>query len=325
MISPAWPSCRRAPLIAGFLAGLLLAPTPSQPQEAAHYEGPIIDMHLHAYPIGYIGPAGVPNFLSSEPSPETPEAMLRETLEALERHDVVQAVTSGCPFELVRAWKAAAPDRIVAAPYIAGGRGCWPEPDSLRSAHAAGDVGAIGEFGMVYQGLTLSDPEAEPYLALAEELGIPVGVHTGLGPPGATYDCCPGYRAALADPLLIEDALARHPDLRVYIMHAGFPFLEETLALLLSHPQVYVDISAINWMTQREAFHRYLRELMLFVPERVMFGSDQMIWPDAIGMAIEGVESAAFLTEREKRAIFYDNAARFLRLSDEEIARHHGK
>lgn len=313
----------RAGLIA--LSVVTLMPGPVVAQDTDRYEGPIIDMHLHAYPVGYFGPAGVPNFVSGEPSPETAEAMLEKTLAALERHHVVLAVSSGCPFELVQSWKAAAPKLIVAAPYIAGGRGCWPEPDSLRAAHEAGELGALGEFGMIYQGLTLSDPEAEPYLALAEELEVPVGVHTGLGPPGATYGCCPGFRAALGDPLLIEDALARHPDLRIYIMHAGFPFLEETLALLLSHPQVYVDISAINWLTQREAFHRYLRELMVFVPERVMFGSDQMIWPDAIRLAIEGVESADFLTPDEKAGIFYHNAARFLRLSEEEIARHRSR
>jgi uncharacterized protein len=56
-----------------------------------------------------------------------------------------------------------------------------------------------------------------------------------------------------------------------------------------------------------------------------MFGSDQMIWPDAIGAAIEGIESADFLNGEQKRGIFYGNAARFLRLSEEEIARHHGR
>jgi len=39
-----------------------------------------------------------------------------------------------------------------------------------------------------------------------------------------------------------------------------------------------------------------------------------MIWPKAIGMAIEGVESAKFLTPAKKRYIFYNNAVRFFRL-----------
>ncbi len=51
---------------------------------------------------------------------------------------------------------------------------------------------------------------------------------------------------------------------------------------------------------------------------RIMFGSDQMAWPEAIGMAIDGIESAEFLTEEQKRDIFYNNAARFLRLDKKE-------
>ena len=49
------------------------------------------------------------------------------------------------------------------------------------------------------------------------------------------------------------------------------------------------------------------------------------MWPEVIAIAIETIETANFLTEEEKRDIFYNNAARFLRLSEEEIARHHGK
>jgi hypothetical protein len=51
-----------------------------------------------------------------------------------------------------------------------------------------------------------------------------------------------------------------------------------------------------------------------------MFGSDQMVWPEGIGMASEGIESASFLTEEQKRDIFYNNAVRFLRLDEEKLA-----
>jgi uncharacterized protein len=56
-----------------------------------------------------------------------------------------------------------------------------------------------------------------------------------------------------------------------------------------------------------------------------MFGSDQMNWPGAITSCIEAIESADFLTADQKRDILYHNAARFLRLTDEEIARHHAR
>ena len=78
---------------------------------------------------------------------------------------------------------------------------------------------------------------------------------------------------------------------------------------------MYVDLAEINWMIPRAEFHEYLRRLMQAgFGKRLMFGSDQMNWPAAIGIAVESIESAEFLTEDEKRDIFYNNAARFLRL-----------
>ena len=62
-------------------------------------------------------------------------------------------------------------------------------------------------------------------------------------------------------------------------------------------------------------FLGYLRGLVdAGLTKRVMFGSDQMAWPETIGVAIKAIESADFLTPDQKRDIFYNNAARFLRL-----------
>jgi len=45
-----------------------------------------------------------------------------------------------------------------------------------------------------------------------------------------------------------------------------------------------------------------------------MFGSDQMVWSDRIEKTVESIEQADFLTAQQKEDIFYNNAARFLRL-----------
>jgi predicted TIM-barrel fold metal-dependent hydrolase len=101
--------------------------------------------------------------------------------------------------------------------------------------------------------------------------------------------------------------------------------LDQTIGLLYAHPQVYVDIGVIDWFVPRREFHAYLRRLVdAGFEKRIMFGSDQMIWPDALRVAIEAVESAEFLSPAQKRDIFYNNAARFLRLSEQEVARHNG-
>lgn len=44
-----------------------------------------------------------------------------------------------------------------------------------------------------------------------------------------------------------------------------------------------------------------------------MCGSDQTVWLCAIDIAVEGIRSADFLSEEQKRDIFFNNATRFLR------------
>lgn len=73
---------------------------------------------------------------------------------------------------------------------------------------------------------------AGPYWALAEELDLTVGIHMGPGPPGAAYGAMPKYRMALSSALLLEEVFVRHPRLRVYFMHAGWPMLDDMLGLL---------------------------------------------------------------------------------------------
>ena len=192
----------------------------------------------------------------------------------------------------------------------------------LRTLFESGRVKVLGEIHHPSPGAASLDP----VYALATEFDIPVAIHMGNGFPGAAYDNFPGYRMSNNRPLQLEDMLVRHPDLRVYLMHAGWPFLDEMVALMYAHPQVFVDVGIISWYLPREEFHSYLRRLVgAGFSDRILFGSDHIQWPQAIGMAIEAIESADFLSREQRRDILYNNAARFLRLSEEEIARHHGQ
>ena len=142
---------------------------------------------------------------------------------------------------------------------------------------------------------------------------MPVAIHmTGGGLPDE-----PAFRVRLGDPLLLEEVLVRHPKLRVNLMHAGLPFLEGTLAIMRRYPLVYADLSKISDANAypREQFHEYLRSLMRAnLGSRLMFGSDAA-GPGALGPSIEGITSASFLSDSEKRAILCENAARFFRLT----------
>ena len=242
-------------------------------------------------------------------SPMTDAENLERSLEILRRKNVRGAV-SGAPAILDR-WVQSDPRRLWRAE-------CGPVPE-LRQALDAGTVQVVAECAPQYEGTSPDDPSLEPLFALAEEKDVPLGIHVGPGPPGAPYLGAGRYEMKLSNPLALEKVLVRHPKLRLWVMHAGWPLADEMLGLLYAHPQAYVDVGVIVYAWPRAEFYGYLKRLVDagFV-DRVMFGSDQMIWPEAIERAIQSIEEAPFLTAAQKRAIFHDNAARFLRLDDRD-------
>jgi predicted TIM-barrel fold metal-dependent hydrolase len=304
-------SVRRLAICALF-ACVVASRTPAQ--SAAQQPRPIIDMHIHAFGWDHSGNPPPPNVVTGTvPTARTDKQAMDATLAEMKRYNVVKAVAGG-PRDQVARWVAADPGRIIGGTMMAPDQ---PLPDLkvLREDFRAGRLGVLGELAMQYQGMAPNDPQLEPYWALAEELDIPVGLHTGLAAPGTPYSCCPKFRTSLGNPALFEEVLVRHPKMRVYLMHAGFPYQQETIAIMHMYPQVYADVGAIVWRRPRAEFHTYLQALVRSgFGKRLMFGSDQEVWPESIGMAIEGIESASFLTPEQKRDIFYNNAVRFLRL-----------
>ena len=319
---------------AGVIA-LLLCPRALVGQERSY---PVIDVHLHAFPADFLGappqsvcapferwvafdpradipeqPARNPDSCREPlPSPETDEELMRCTLEELERLSVV-GVLNG-PLPVVDRWKAAAPDRLL-LPGLLFNVVDGPSPEEFRELARSGRVAVLGEVLNQYAGIAPNDSLFEPYLAIAEELDIPVAIHLGPGPPGTAYRGTPAYRARFGSPLLLEDVLVRHPRLRIWAMHAGWPLGDEMVEVLYAHPQLHVDVGILSWGYPRAEFHAYLKRLIDagFV-DRILFGSDQMLWPQTIERAIAGIETADFLTEEQKRMILHDNATRFLGL-----------
>jgi predicted TIM-barrel fold metal-dependent hydrolase len=155
---------------------------------------------------------------------------------------------------------------------------------------------------------------------MVEELDIPLGIHIGPGPPGAPFLGTPDYRARMHSPFVLEEALIKHPKLRLYAMHAGWPMLDDMISMLYTYPQLYVDLGVIDYILPQKEFYRYLRRLVeAGFGKRIMYGSDQMIWPQAMEKSIDNIENAPFLSEPQKRDIFFNNAARFLKLTPAQI------
>ncbi|GBF18199.1 MULTISPECIES: amidohydrolase family protein [Arenibacter] len=311
---------------------------------------PIIDMHLHALPAALNGPP--PTAICAPPEempvhdpakswaegfnqylknpkcenavwgPVTDKEVMDNTLEILEKNNIY-GVTSG---SLIDDYMSVGGDRIIPALHFNFFM-TDKTPEKVREFLSSGKYKVFAEVAIQYNGVSPSDLRFDPYAKIAEELDIPIGIHLGTGPPGAAY--LPGvgnYRAKLHSPLVVEELLMRHPKLRIYLMHAGYPMIDDLLAVLWTHPQVYVDVGVICFAIPRKAFHEYLRRIFdAGFGKRVMFGSDQMNWPKTIEVGLEAINTADFLDIQQKRDILYNNAAKFLRLSDEEIAIHHGK
>lgn len=319
----------------------------------AQQREPIIDMHLHARTAEYSGENPppmcapflvMPRWDLPQPISEgmtmnvmpcekpvlaatTTEQVMNQTIAVMKRRNIIGMV-SGEP-ELMKKWKAAAPERIIAGLDLrigvdeAASHVAPRSPAQIRELHRQGAFEVLAEVMAQYEGIPANDSRLEPYWALAEELNIPVGIHMGPSEPGEPYSGSASYRAKNSNPLLLEDVLVRHPKLRVYIMHAGYPMIDDLRALLFTHPQVYVDIGSIVYTEPRASFYRYLRDVVeAGYGDRIMFGTDQMIWPGVIEPSIKAIEDAPFLSQPQKRDILYNNAARFLRLTKADIARH---
>lgn len=273
-------------------------------------------MHIHSYDkktfdtssTDYYGNKGSANFISH----------FTETYAAFKKYNILKAVVSGS-LESVETWKSKdTGNRIIRGIEIAYPSDKVMDTVQFEELIKNGKIQIFGETEPYYAGSILSDSVWQPYLRICEKYDIPVAVHTGGGDPGGTYGGAPHARLRLGDPFLLEDVLVKYPTLRIYMMHAGESWYENALRLMAYYPQLYTDIAVLLWvepMTQRYAKEFLRNAKQAGYLNRVMYGTDQMKWPYAIKKSIDFLNSLDFLTSQEKEDIFYNNAARFLRLN----------
>jgi len=278
---------------------------------------PIIDMHMHAFDSIWS------KTRECFPEPcekvtnlvESADDILPETIKMMDKYNIVRALVSDADIEDVIKWQNA-DKRFMISPMSID-----PIPKYLNPIEDNIHLfSAIGEVTSQYKGFSANDPDMYRTYNLAIKYDLPMIIHI------AGFGGGPNFPILKGNPMELSEVLQKHPSLRVCVAHGGFPFGDEMIALMYNYPTVYTDISAINWIIPREIFHRYLKKFMdAGLGKRIIFGSDQMIWPEAIEIAIEAVNSASFLTEDEKRDIFYNNAAKFLKLTNEQIKKDHNK
>lgn len=290
---------------------------------------PIIDLHVHVIGVDEHGNNNwynppPPNIVTGKPTRKLTEYnLLHDILDVMDEYNVVKAVVSNTFHDLARARKAA-PDRVLGGIFIAPEAPFNFSIDLLRARIKDGTLQMIGEVATQYYGMKLTDPFMEPYYALAAEMDVPICLHTGVASAPAEVWAAGlerTYRPDYGNPNGLEAVLNRYQNLRLCLMHAGHPYLADTITLMSSYSSVYAELSYIAYFLPLPEFHRYLRTLINAgkdFDKRIMFSTDTYMWPEAMGATVRAIESADYLTNEQKADIFCNNAQRFLRL-DEKI------
>ena len=220
---------------------------------------------------------------------------------------------------VIRSWqKAAQPGRVIPSISLSSSDEMTVVAftDSLNS----GFYKVMGEVAPQYGGMSPSDPSLDAYFAAAEKLNIPVGIHMGTGGNGSINITNPKYRASLGNPLLLEDLLAKHPRLKIWVMHAGYPMIDEMIALMGANAYVYVDVAGMIWSYPQAEVNEYIRRMVQAgFGKRIMYGTDLMVWPKLLETSLGIIENANYLSFDQKRDILFNNAVRFFRLDEKNF------
>lgn len=275
----------------------------------------ITDVHVHVQPWDMLKPSvrdrmarGRDDFAELERMMKDPDEVLRRMDEAgLARIGVINYVSPtlmGFTEEVnpyVADLAKAAPERLI--PF--GG------VDVANDPRPGEQVDRLAELGV--RAIKLHPPHQEvaanayrhgvPGLAemydRAQELGLPVMVHTGTS-------IFPGARNVYADPLPLDDVGVDFPDLQVILAHLGRPLWAETSFFLLRrHPNFWGDVSGIPPKGLLKYFPR-----LADVAEKLLWGTD---WP---GPMVPGMRQnlddflALDLSEEIQRKLLQDNPDR---------------
>jgi predicted TIM-barrel fold metal-dependent hydrolase len=175
--------------------------------------------------------------------------------------------------------------------------------------HAVRDMGLRGlKLDPALQDFEVTEKAAMDVFAAAEGLGIPVLIHTGMS-------WAPETPIQRGSPLELEPAIRQFPKLNFVLAHFGWPWVWETVALMMKYPNVYADTSALYYDSPKEFIQFvFQQQIPTTVVERslrnrLVFGSN---YPRVeIKNMVHAIESLP-LTEGCRERIFRANAERLL-------------
>ncbi len=172
-------------------------------------------------------------------------------------------------------------------------------PDKAAELSRAKLLGAKGvKIHPDIQQVNLDDPRLMELYSLMEGSDLAVYLHMG--------DCRTDYRFSSAKRL--TKVAKQFPRLRFIAAHFGAYMAWQDSPLLVDFDNIWYDTSSALWAISVEEANRLVR---LFGTERLFFGTDYPV-------KTAETELVRFdrldLTENERKAVLWENAARFLKL-----------
>ncbi len=183
-------------------------------------------------------------------------------------------------------------------------------PDAVEDLEKSiEDLGLKGLFlNPELQGFPSDDPSLLPVLKKAQELKIPVMVHTGM-----TW--APNTSLGLNHPLRWEPIIQKFPGLNIVLSKFGWPWVWDAAALAMKYPNVYLDLSAHFYDNPTEFFRTtYSEQIPITLIDRslnskILFGSN---YPRVEIKNMVRAFNRLSLSSSSKEKIGFRNALRLL-------------
>lgn len=116
------------------------------------------------------------------------------------------------------------------------------------------------------QGFHPCDSRAMRLYQLAQQLLMPIYFLNGETLPSQAM-------LEFAQPAALDEVARSFPDLKLVVSHLGFPWVEQTLAILTKHPNIYADVAGLvnrPWQAYRSLSLAYEYGVI----EKLLFASD---------------------------------------------------
>ncbi|MBD2843693.1 amidohydrolase [Paenibacillus sp. IB182496] len=152
---------------------------------------------------------------------------------------------------------------------------------------AVRELGLRGlKLGPIYQNFHPEDKRHFALYAKAQELGVPVLWHQG------TSFVPEGYLEA-SRPAALDPIARAFPELKMIIAHMGHPWIDECIALVRKHPNLYMDVSALG--SRPWQFYNALVSAVEYgAQDKLLFGSDYPFFTtERMAEAVQGINAPA--------------------------------